>query len=42
MPDESDWGVTKPAELLGLTTERERACFELSRPIYRCLFRKPE
>ena len=36
--DLADWSVAKPAVLLDVATERERASAELERPIYRCLF----
>jgi tRNA (guanine-N7-)-methyltransferase len=34
------WDVPKPVELGGITTERERSCFELGRPVYRRVFTK--
>eukprot|EP00310_Coccolithus_braarudii_P011578 CAMPEP_0183380410 /NCGR_PEP_ID=MMETSP0164_2-20130417/125918_1 /TAXON_ID=221442 /ORGANISM="Coccolithus pelagicus ssp braarudi, Strain PLY182g" /LENGTH=260 /DNA_ID=CAMNT_0025558007 /DNA_START=14 /DNA_END=796 /DNA_ORIENTATION=+ len=36
--DQTDWSVSKPAELSTVPTERERASEELDRPVYRCLF----
>lgn len=41
-PDVADWSAAKPESLGGLTTERERACFDLGRPIYRALFTKTQ
>lgn len=35
-----DWSIPKPSELDGITTERERSCAELGRPIYRRMFVK--
>jgi len=35
------WDVQKPEELGGVTTERERSCADLGRPVYRRLFVKP-
>jgi len=40
--DPTDWGVDKPSQTELINTERERACHELGRPIYRCLFTKAE
>lgn len=40
--DPEDWTAEKPPGLLGVETERERASAALERPVYKCLFVKPE
>jgi len=39
--DLDDWSAPKPAEIVAVATERERAGEKLGRPCYRMCFRKP-
>lgn len=40
VPDAEDFSASRPAELGGVSTERERASEALGRPVYRMVFRR--